>query len=215
MDESTLRQDIIDELEFEPSINAAHIGIAVECGVVTLTGHVTTYAQKTAAEEVVRRVKGVKGIAQEIEVRPIGANKTADDEIAKRALNSLRWTTLVPQDVVQIRVQDGWVTLTGKVDWQYQRTAAENAVSGLAGVKGFRNNIEVRPHATTADVKKRIEDALRRNAEVEANAIRVEVRDGKVRLEGKVNTWAQRRAAERAAWSAPGVRSVEDLLTIS
>ena len=215
MDDSTLRQDIIDELEFEPSINAAHIGVAVERGVVTLTGHVTTYAQKAAAEEVVRRVKGVKGIAQEIEVRPIGANKTADDEIAKRALNSLRWTTLVPQDVVQIRVQEGWVTLTGKVDWQYQRTAAENAVSGLAGVKGFRNNIEVRPHATTADVKKRIEDALRRNAEVEAHAIRVEVRDGKVRLEGKVNTWAQRRAAERAAWSAPGVRSVEDLLTIS
>ena len=135
MDESTLRQDIIDELEFEPSINAAHIGIAVECGVVTLTGHVTTYAQKTAAEEVVRRVKGVKGIAQEIEVRPIGANKTADDEIAKRALNSLRWTTLVPQDVVQIRVQDGWVTLTGKVDWQYQRTAAENAVSGWQASK--------------------------------------------------------------------------------
>ena len=215
MDDSTLRQDIIDEFEFEPSINAAHIGVAVERGVVTLTGHVTTFAQKAAAEEVVRRVKGVKGIAQEIEVRPIGANKTADDEIAKRALNSLRWTTLVPQDVVQIRVQDGWVTLTGKVDWQYQRTAAENAVSGLAGVKGFRNNIEVRPHATTEDVKKRIEDALRRNAEVEANAIRVEVRDGKVRLEGKVNTWAQRRAAERAAWSAPGVRSVEDLLTIS
>ena len=215
MDDSTLRQDIIDEFEFEPSINAAHIGVAVERGVVTLTGHVTTYAQKAAAEEVVRRVKGVKGIAQEIEVRPIGSNKTADDEIAKRALNSLRWTTLVPQDVVQIRVQDGWVTLTGKVDWQYQRTAAENAVSGLAGVKGFRNNIEVRPHATTEDVKKRIEDALRRNAEVEAHAIRVEVRDGKVRLEGKVNTWAQRRAAERAAWSAPGVRSVEDLLTIS
>ena len=106
MDDSTLRQDIIDELEFEPSINAAHIGVAVECGVVTLTGHVTTYAQKAAAEEVVRRVKGVKGIAQEIEVRPIGANKTADDEIAKRALNSLRWTTLVPQDVVQIRVQE-------------------------------------------------------------------------------------------------------------
>jgi osmotically-inducible protein OsmY len=215
MDDSTLRQDIIDEFEFEPSINAAHIGVAVERGVVTLTGHVTTFAQKAAAEEVVRRVKGVKGIAQEIEVRPIGSNKTADDEIAKRALNSLRWTTLVPQDVVQIRVQDGWVTLTGKVDWQYQRTAAENAVSGLAGVKGFRNNIEVRPHATTEDVKKRIENALRRNAEVEAHSIRVEVRDGKVRLEGKVNTWAQRRAAERAAWSAPGVRSVEDLLTIS
>ena len=215
MDDSTLRQDIIDEFEFEPSINAAHIGVAVERGVVTLTGHVTTFAQKAAAEEVVRRVKGIKGIAQEIEVRPIGSNKTADDEIAKRALNSLRWTTLVPQDVVQIRVQDGWVTLTGKVDWQYQRTAAENAVSGLAGVKGFRNNIEVRPHATTEDVKKRIEDALTGNAEVEAHSIRVEVRDGKVRLEGKVNTWAQRRAAERAAWSAPGVRSVEDLLTIS
>jgi osmotically-inducible protein OsmY len=215
MDDSTLRQDIIDELEFEPSINAAHIGVAVERGVVTLTGHVSTYAQKAAAEEVVRRVKGVKGIAQEIEVRLIGANQTADDEIVKRVLNSLRWTTLVPQDSVQIEVQDGWVTLTGRVDWHYQRAAAENAVSDLAGVKGFYNNIEVTPDASAADVKKRIEDALKRNAEVEAKAIRVEVRDGKVTLEGKVNTWAERRAAERAAWSAPGVRSVEDLLTIS
>jgi len=215
MSNITLRQDIIDELEFEPSIDAAHIGVAVERGVVTLTGHVSTYAQKAAAEEVVRRVKGVKGIAQEIEVRLLGANKTADDEIAKRALDSLRWSTLVPRDAVQIKVQGGWVTLTGNVDWYYQRAAAEDAVSGLAGVKGFYNNIEVKPRASVADVKKRIEDALKRNAEVEAKAIRVDVNDGKVTLEGKVNAWTERRAAERAAWSAPGVRSVEDLITIS
>lgn len=215
MDDSALRQDIIDELEFEPSINAAHIGVAVERGVVTLTGHVSTYAQKAAAEEVVRRVKGVKGIAQEIEVRLIGANETADDEIVKRALDSLRWSTLVPHDTVQVEVQGGWVTLNGKVDWYYQKAAAENAVSSLTGVKGFYNNIEVKAHASAADVKKRIEDALKRNAEVEAKAIRVNVSEGKVTLEGKVNAWAERRAAERAAWSAPGVRSVEDLLTIS
>jgi osmotically-inducible protein OsmY len=215
MDDSSLRQDIIDELEFEPSIDPAHIGVAVERGVVTLTGHVSTYAQKAAAEDVVRRIKGVKGIAQEIEVRPIGANKTADDEIAKRALDSLRWNTSVPHDAVQIKVQGGWVTLNGKVDWHYQKAAAENAVSNLAGVKGFYNKIEVKPHASAADVKKRIEDALKRNAEVEAKAIRVDVSEGNVTLEGKVNAWAERRAAERAAWSAPGVRSVEDLLTIS
>lgn len=215
MNDLSLRQDIVDELEFEPSVDAAHIGVAVECGVVTLTGHVSTYDQKATAEDVVRRVKGVKGIAQEIEVRPLGANQTADDEIAKRALESLRWNTLVPQDSIQIKVQSGWVTLTGTVGWHYQMAAAEKTVSSLAGVRGFNNSIEVKPHASAADVKKRIEDALKRNAEVEAKGIRVNVSGGKVTLEGKVNAWAERRAAERAAWSAPGVQSVEVLLTVS
>src|SRR5690606_27381929 len=128
MFDSNLRQDIIDELEFEPSIDAADIGVAVESGVVTLTGHVPTYAQRVTAEEVVRRVKGVKGIAQEIEVRPFGTHKTADDEIAKRALNTIAWNTSVPKDAVVVKVQQGWVTLTGKVDWQYQRSAAADAV---------------------------------------------------------------------------------------
>ena len=215
MNDSTLRQDIIDELDFEPSIDSAHIGVAVENGVVTLTGHVPTYAQKATVEDVVRHVKGVKGIAEEIEVRPFGTHKTADDEIAKRAVNTINWNTAVPSNAVQVKVQNGWLTLTGKVEWQYQKAAAAWAVRGLAGVVGLTNEIEVKPHASASDVKKRIEDALKRNAEVEANAIRVNVvKDGRITLEGRVHTWSERSAAARAAWSAPGVKTVDDRITI-
>jgi len=215
MNDSVLRQDIIDELEFEPSIDAADIGVAVENGVATLTGHVPTYAQKATVEDVVRRVIGVKGIAQEIEVRPFGANQTADDEIAKRALNMINWNTTVPKNAVQVKVQKGWVTLTGKVEWQYQKIAAGDAVRGLAGVSGVSNNIDVKPRISVSDVKKRIEDALKRNAEVEAKSIRVDVLDGMVTLEGRVKAWRERDAAERAAWSAPGVTAVVDRITVA
>lgn len=215
MSDSSLRQDIIDELDFEPSIDAADIGVAVEDGVATLTGHVPTYAQKITVEDVVRRVKGVKGIAQQIEVRPFGTNRTADDEIAKRALSTINWNTAIPDDAVQVKVQEGWVTLTGKVEWQYQKAAAADAVRDLAGVVGVTNRIEIASRASAFDVKKRIEDALKRNAEIEAQAIRVNVLDGgKITLDGKVHAWSERRAAERAAWSAPGVRVVDDRITI-
>ncbi|MEX6508419.1 BON domain-containing protein [Jiella sp. M17.18] len=214
MDSITLRQDILDELEFEPSIEAAHIGVSVENGIATLTGHVPTYTQKRKIEEVVRRVKGVRGIAEEIEVRPVGSRRTADDEIARRALNVIKWNTMIPDDKVQVKVESGWVTLTGQVEWQYQRTAAAEAVRDLEGVIGITNLIGVTPHATCADVKKRIEDALKRNAEIEANAITVSVEDGTVKLEGHVHDWAERNAAERAAWSAPGVKDVTDHIRI-
>ena len=215
MSDSSLRQDIIDELDFEPSIDAADIGVAVEDGVATLTGHVPTYAQKITVEDVVRRVKGVKGIAQQIEVRPFGTNRTADDEIAKRALSTISWNTAIPDDAVQVKVQEGWVTMTGKVEWQYQKTAAADAVRDLAGVVGVTNRIEIASRASAFDVKKRIEDALKRNAEIEAQAIRVNVLDGgRITLDGKVHAWSERRAAERAAWSAPGVKVVDDRITI-
>jgi osmotically-inducible protein OsmY len=215
MSDSSLRQDIIDELDFEPSIDAADIGVAVEDGVATLTGHVPTYAQKITVEDVVRRVKGVKGIAQQIEVRPFGTNRTADDEIAKRALSTISWNTAIPDDAVQVKVQEGWVTLTGKVEWQYQKTAAADAVRDLAGVVGVTNRIEIASRASVFDVKKRIEDALKRNAEIEAQAIRVNVLDGgKITLDGKVHAWSERRATERAAWSAPGVKVVDDRITV-
>jgi osmotically-inducible protein OsmY len=196
MNDTNLRQDIIDELDFEPSIDSADIGVAVQNGIVTLTGHVPTYAQKVTVEDVVRRVKGVKGIAEEIEVRPFGTNRTADDEIAKRAVNTINWNTSVPDGAVQVKVQRGWVTLTGKVEWQYQKTAAADAVRDLAGVVGVSNQVEIKPHASVYDVKKRIQDALKRNAEIEAQAIKVNVLDGgKVTLEGRVNAWSERRAA--------------------
>jgi osmotically-inducible protein OsmY len=215
MSELQLRQDVLDELEFEPSINAAHIGVAAENGVVTLSGHVSTYAEKTTAVAAARRVRGVRAIADEIEVRYPSGKKTADDEIAKRAVDILGWDTMIPSGAIQVTVRDGSLILTGKVDWYYQKKAAEDAVRKLSGVRGVINNIEIKPHVKAEDVKRKIEDALKRHAEVEAKAIRVTVTaNDKVLLEGKVDNWDERFAVENAAWSAPGVRSVEDRLAI-
>lgn len=214
MKDTELRQDVLDELEFEPSIDAADIGVAVENGTITLTGHVPTYAQKRTAETVVKRVNGVRAIAQEIEVRPIGTHLTADDEIAKRAVSSLGWNSAVPKNAIQVKVETGLVSLTGKVKWHFEKQAAEQAVRHLAGVKGVANLIEIIPSASPSDVRKRIEEALRRDSELEAKRIQVRVDDRKVTLDGKVRTWAERDAAERAAWAAPGVSYVVDHISI-
>lgn len=213
--DTKLRQDVLAALEFEPSIDAADIGVAVENGTVTLTGHVPTYAQKSTTERIVMHVKGVKAVAEEIEVRPMGAHRTADDEIARRAVATLTWNTSVPADAVKVKVEKGWVTLTGKVEWHYQRTSAYDAVHMLPGVIGVSNLIEIKPRVQVADVKKRIEDALKRDAALEASAIRVDVAHGAVTLAGRVKAWSERQAAERAAWSAPGVTKVEDRITVS
>ena len=215
MNDKILQQLVMDELDFDPSIDAAAIGVAVGNGVVSLTGHVTDYTQKVAAERAAWRVKGVKAIAQEIEVRMPSARKQNDDEIAQRAVNILAWNTLVPNDRIRVKVADGWVTLSGQVDWNYQRVAAENEVRKLGGVVGVFNRIELSTVTQPADVKQRILDALKRQAEVEAGAIRVDVRDGgEVRIEGRVDNWRERQAVEHAAWSTPGVRIVDDRLTI-
>jgi osmotically-inducible protein OsmY len=214
MDDKTLRQNIIDELEFEPSIEAAHIGVAVEDGVVTLTGHVASYAEKVAAERVVQRVKGVKALAMEVQVRCPFEAKTDDDQLAKRAADVLAWN-LVPPDSTKVTVRQGWITLKGKVDWQYQKTAAESAVRKLAGVTGVTNAIEVKPHPAPKDVKHTIMAALHRNAQVEANNIQISIKDGKVTLHGTVKAWYERGVVERAAWSVPGVTQVEDNLKVS
>ena len=166
MDDKTLRQFIIDELDFEPSIDAANIGVAVEKGVVTLTGHVANYVEKLAAERAVKRVKGVKAIAQEIEVRFSNQPKRSDDEIAQRALDILTWSVQVPADSIQVKVEKGWITLTGAVEWQYQKQAAESAVRHLSGILGVSNMIGIEPHVAAADVHRKIMDSLKRNAEV-------------------------------------------------
>jgi osmotically-inducible protein OsmY len=214
MDDKTLRQFIIDELDFEPSVDAANIGVMVEKGVVTLTGHVKSYAEKIAAERTVQRIKGVKAIAEEIEVRYPDQAKRSDDEIAQRALNILKWSVHVPAESLQVKVEKGWITLAGVVPWQYQRLAAESAVRKLSGVVGVTNLIEIEPQVEPSDIRQKIIDSLKRNAEFEADSIRVVVENDRVILEGKVKAWYERQLAERAAWSAPGVKSVIDRLTL-
>jgi osmotically-inducible protein OsmY len=214
MQDYALRQDVLDQLEFEPSIDANDIGVTVEDGVVTLTGHVPSYRQKLATERLVSRIKGVRGLAVEIEVRS-GTMGTADDQIAKRALNFLKWSTMVPADKVQVKVENGWVTLTGTLDWQYQKDGAAAALRDLKGVKGITNLIELRPRVSSKDVKARIEGALKRSADLEAHAITVNVLGNKVVLDGNVRAWSERHLVENAAWSVPGVMVVEDRLTVS
>lgn len=214
MDDKFLRQSIVDELDWEPGVEAAHIGVAVENGVVTLTGHVPSYAQLIAAETAVKRVKGVRAIAQDIEVRLGGAAAQSDEDIASRAVNLMKWSALLPVMAVQVKVTKGWITLTGEVEWNYQRRAAEDAVRFLAGVKGVSNLIAVKSKAVAGDVVRSIEEALKRDARLEAQRIKVTVENGKVRLDGHVHSWSERDAAERAAWAAPGVRNVEDHVSI-
>jgi len=213
MNDKQLRQSVIDELDFEPSIDSADIGVMAEDSVITLTGHVPAYGQKLATERAAWRVKGVKAVVQNINVR-YSTDATSDEEIAKRALSVLLCDSTLPNDI-RLTVNKGWITLEGQVSWQYQLANAENDLRHLLGVTGISNNITIKPRAQVSVVKQHIEDALKRSAEIEARQIRIEVKDGNtVTLEGRVDTWSERMAVEHAAWSAPGVKSVVDHLTI-
>ncbi|ABD89342.1 BON domain-containing protein [Rhodopseudomonas palustris] len=215
MTDSELRQNILDEFDFDPSFNSGHIGIVVANNVVTLNGHVNSYAEKLAAIAATRRVKGVRSLSETIEVR-YPFDRTADDQIAQRASDILDWDVLVPANAIEVSVKDGWITLTGNVDWHYERTAAEDDVRKLAGVQGVTNLIAINnPNVDTSSIRDKIESALKRHAEIGAKAIRVTVQDGNtVVLEGSVDTWDERRAVQNAAWSTPGVASVDDRLMI-
>ena len=213
--EHQLRQDVLDELDFEPSVNAAHIGVGVNAGVVTLTGFVSSYREKLAAERAARRVKGVKAIAEGIEVRLPSDKKTADDEIAGRAVDILKWRVGFPADRISIKVEKGIVTLTGDVDWQFQKTEAEAAIHHLSGVIGVVNLVGVRATVHDSEVKEKIQKALQRSAELDASRITVQAEGGgKVVLGGKVHAWYERDLAEQAAWAAPGVTAVVDHILI-
>lgn len=212
-----LQHDVQEELEWEPSVDASQIGVAaIQPGVVTLTGAVATYVEKVSAERAAKRVSGVRAVANDIEVRPVGSMKRSDTDIAQAVLRALEWDIAVPHEKIKARVYDGWVTLEGEVALQFQRAAAENAVRRLSGVRGVTNQIllQVRPAVQPAEVKGRIEAALRRSAELDARGIQVDAKDSTVILRGKVRTWAEREEAELAAWAAPGVLAVKDELIV-
>jgi len=214
MNDMMLKQNIEDELDWEPSIDGSDIGVGVENGVVTLMGHVNAYAEKAKAESVVKRLKGVRAIAQEIEVRYPSSSKNTDDQIAQRVLSILDWDVNVPSGSIQATVQNGHVTLSGNVDWRYQQDQAHRSVVGLSGVTGVNNTIAIKPAVSVSNVKERIESALVRNAETDSKNIKVAVSNNTVTLTGKVDSWHDREIAENAAWAAPGVTKVKDQLSI-
>jgi osmotically-inducible protein OsmY len=207
-----IQQDVMAELKWDARVQPNEIGVSVKDGIVTLTGWVDSYLKKWSAEEIAHRVSGVKAVANDLEVKL--ATERTDPDIAKAALHAIEWDAFVPSDKVQVTVSKGWVTLRGEVEWQYQREDAERVVRRLSGVKGVTNLIMVKPRATPSELKKRIEDALVRNAEIDANRISVEVQGSKAILKGTVRAWAEREEAERVAWSAPGITSVDNRITI-
>ena len=210
-----LRKDVLEELEWDPSIDARTIGVAVEDGIVALTGHVESYAAKTTAERIVKRVHGVTGVANDVEVKLASGAARDDIDIARSAVNALEWNVSVPKNRVKVAVAKGWVTLDGNVEWYYQKRAAEEAVLYLAGVRGVSNNIAVTSKPVhVEDVKGKIEAALKRSAEVDAKKIAVRASDGRVTLTGTVRSFIERQDAVSAAWSAPGVTNVVDEIRV-
>ena len=215
MEDYNLRKTVMDELEWDPSIEAAHIGVTANAGVVTLSGKVDSYAAKLAAERIAGRISGVKAVAEELEVEYPFSLKEGDDHIAQRAVQVLSWNVIVPGDRLKVKVENGWVTLSGELDWNYQRTEAEKDVRKLHGVKSVINTITIKPRVAPADVRDKIKAALSRNAQIEADNIAIVADGGKVILSGNVPRWSDRYTAEHAAWSAPGVMEVEDRLTVA
>jgi osmotically-inducible protein OsmY len=209
-----LQRKVIDELEWEPAVESADIGVAVVDGVVTLNGFVKSYAQKLAAEKAVRRVAGANAIAEELKVRYASDAKTADHEIAKRILDMFSWNTMIPQDKVQVKVEHGWVTLSGDVKWHYQSKEAARVASQINGVVGVSNSVKVANPVNVGDIRKRIEDAFERQADLDARSVTISVDGNQVTLNGHVKAWFERQAAERAAWAAPGVSRVVDHISV-
>jgi osmotically-inducible protein OsmY len=214
--DTELQHAVMDELAWEPSVDAAEIGVSAESGIVTLSGTVKSLPQKWAAEKAAQRVAGVKAVTDETVVKLPGDSELTDTDIARAAVNALDWNASVPRGRVTLIVSHGWVTLEGTVRFHYERVAAEYAVRAITGLKGVTNLITVKPpHTSPSDVKHRIEQAFERAADVDAQTISVDTRDGKVILRGTVGSWTEREQAEWAAWAAPGVSQVENRILVT
>lgn len=212
--DSQIQKDIIDELKWEPSLQDEDIGVSVHDGVVTLAGFVDSYANKWKAERVASRVKGVKAIANDLEVKLPTSSSRPDPDIARAAVDALKWNILVPSDRIKVKVENGWLTLEGDVDWNFQREEAERAVRNLTGVLGVTNLVSVRERPTASDVKRKIKETLERNAEFDADHITVELDGHTAILRGTVRSYAEKRDAEQAAFNATGVTDVENDLVV-
>ena len=210
-----LQERVLKALDFEPAVDATRIGVTTHNGIVTLRGSVPTLHEKWMAERATGRVYGTRGLANDLEVLPNGDARRADPAIAEAAANAVAWDSAVPAKAVQVAVKQGWVTLTGNVEWRFQRDAAEDAVRRLYGVKGVTNSILLNPRVHVADVKTRIEDAFKRSAHIDAQHVHVDARDGAIVLTGTVHSLSERREAEQAAWSAPGVKMVDDRIAVT
>lgn len=212
--DSEIQKSVMEELSWEPLLNASEIGVAVKNGVVTLSGTVNTYSKKLAAEEAAKRVLGVKAVAEDLEVIIPVLGKKTDADIAQAVINALKWHTSVPDEKIKVKVENGWVTLDGEVEWEFQRNSARTAVKNLAGVVGISNNIAIVPTLKISDVKNKITSAFQRSATIDAEKITISSEGSKVILTGKVRSYVEKRDAENAAWLAPGVNKVENKLDI-
>lgn len=209
-----VQQAVLEELQWEPTVQSSHIGVTADHGVVTLTGHAANYVTKLQAERAAKRVIGVEAVANDIDVMQLDVGVPDDASIAQRVLSALDWNVSVPKGRVRVTVAAGWITLEGEVEWFYQKRAAEDAVRDLLGVRGITNSIAVKPRVRADEVKDKIESALHRSADLDAKKIHVEAEAGRVVISGTVRSWAEHEDAIHAAWSAPGVTAVDDHLAI-